>query len=171
MGRLDIVRHSNSKAHRDVAELMKSQRSLNFTSNRVLNALKTIDSKMAVLTASSSIPLAFHDKVSPAIRSHFSDSTIAQNYHSASTKATCMLKLAVASFLIDKLVDAMKMHPFSLSTDGSNDTGLEKMNPVSIRIFDVERSKVITKFLHMCPSTDGRAETLFSNIDSNLQSF
>ena len=62
----------------------------------------------------------------------------------------------------------MKTHPFSLSTDGSNDTGLEKMNPISIRVFDEEESKVITKFLHMCPSTDGRAETLFSNIDSKL---
>lgn len=170
MGRLDVIRHSNSKAHRDIAQLMKRQRSLNFPSTHVSSALKIIETelKMAVLTASSSIPLAFHDRLSPAIRSCFSDSTIGQNYHSASTKATCMLNLAVTPFLINKLADTMKSRPFSLSTDGSNDTGLEKMNPISVRVYDVERSKVVTKFLHMCPSTDGRAETLFSNIDCKL---
>ena len=58
----------------------------------------------------------------------------------------------------------MKSHPFSLATDGSNDTWLEKMNIISIRV-DEDSSKIVTKFLHMCPSTDGRAETLFANID------
>lgn len=171
MGRLDVIRHTKSKAHKDVVERMKGQRSLSFhTGSDVSSGLKTIEAelKMAVLAAASSIPLAFHDKLSPAIRSCFSDSTIGKNYHSASTKATCMLNLAVAPSLINKLLDTMKCHPFSLSTDGSNDTGLEKMNPISIRVFDEERSKIVTKFLHMCPSTDGRAEALFSNIDSKL---
>lgn len=172
MGRLDIIRHSTTKGHRDVAHQMKSQTSLvTFTtSTDTAGSKKTIEAEliMAVLTASSSIPLAFHDKLSPAIRSCFSDSAIGKNYHSASTKATCLLNLAVAPFLIDNLLDVMKSHPFSLSTDGSNDTGIEKMNPISIRVFDEELSKVVTKFLHMCPSTDGQAQTLFSNIDSKL---
>ena len=92
---------------------------------------------------------------------HPHDSTIGKKYHSASTKATCMLNMAVAPLLINKLVFTMRSHPFSLSTDGSNDSGIENMNPMSIRVFDEERSKVITKFLHMCPSVDGRAETVF----------
>lgn len=96
---------------------------------------------MAVLTASSSIPLAFHDRLSPAIRSCFSDSKIGNNYHSAST---CMLNLAVAPFLVSKLLDSMKSHPFSLSTDGSNDSGIEKMNTTSIRLFDEGSYKVFT---------------------------
>ena len=45
-----------------------------------------------------------------------------------------MLNMAVAPFLINKLVDTMRSHPFSLSTDGSNDCGIEKMNPMSIRV-------------------------------------
>lgn len=83
---------------------------------------------MAVLAATSSIPLAFHDRLSPAIRSCFGDSVVGQHYHSASTKATCM---AVAPFLTNKLLDIMKSHPFSLATDGPNDSGIEKMNPIS----------------------------------------
>ena len=137
MGRLDVIRHSKTKVHRYIVVQIKAQQSLNFsTSADVSTSLKTIDSelKMAVLRASSSIPLAFHDKFSPALRSCFGDSTVGKKYHSASTNATCMLNMAVAPFLINKLVDTMRNHPFSLSTDGSNDSGIEKINPMSIRV-------------------------------------
>ena len=90
---MDVIRHSRSKGHRDVADQMRSQRSLlNFTSHEAASGKKTIEAelKMAVLTASASIPMAFHDKLSPVIRSCFSDSVIGSNYHSASTKATCL---------------------------------------------------------------------------------
>ena len=52
--------------------------------------------KMAVLCAHSNIPMAFHDKLSPAIRSQFTDSKVADKYCSTSTKAMCMLNGAVA---------------------------------------------------------------------------
>ena len=73
--------------------------------------------------------MAFHDLLSPTVNKVFSDSKIASKYHSASTKATCMLNIAVAPMLVHNLVERMKIQPYSLSTDGSNDTGLEKMNP------------------------------------------
>ena len=65
---------------------------------------------MTVLTASSNIPLVFHDKLLPMIRSIFPDSRIALDYHSASTKATCMLNLTVAPILVQNLVENMKSH-------------------------------------------------------------
>ena len=52
--------------------------------------------QMAVLTASSNVPLAFHDHLSPTIKKVFPDSKIASKNHSASTKATSMLNEAVA---------------------------------------------------------------------------
>jgi len=58
-------------------------------SSESLNKL-TAELKMAVFTATSNISMAFHVKLSPAIRSVFSDSAVASNYHSGSTKATCM---------------------------------------------------------------------------------
>jgi len=42
--------------------------------------------KIAVVAAASNIPLAFHDRLSPTIRSIFSDSKLATKYHSASTQ-------------------------------------------------------------------------------------
>ena len=56
----------------------------------------------------------------------------------------------------------MKIHPFSVSVDGSNDTGLEKMNPMTIRIYDVNDGKIVTKFLDMCPTSSSTAEAIYS---------
>ena len=39
----------------------------------------------------------------------------------------------------------MAQSPFSLMEDGSNDAGLEKMFLISIRIFDVNFNRIMTK--------------------------
>jgi hypothetical protein len=124
--------------------------------------------QMAVLTASSNVPLAFHDNLSPTIRRVFPDSKIASKYHSASTKATCMLNETVAPMLIEDLLQSMNLHPFSLSVDGSNDEGLEKINPLTVRIFYINANRIVTRFLDMCTSSSATAEGIFTAIDAKL---
>ena len=85
--------------------------------------------QIAVLTASCNVPLAFHDQLSTILRSIIPDSKIAAKYHSTSTIATCMINLAIAPALKMDVIETMKAHPFSVSIDGSNDTGLEKITP------------------------------------------
>ena len=46
-------------------------------------------------------------------------------------------------------VEAMKNKPFVIAVDGSNDMGLEKMNPMTVHHFD-ETQDVVTQFLDMC---------------------
>jgi len=123
MGKRELIKHTEIQSHKDQTKTFQSQArlqfstpSLNETQQRMIAELK-----MAVLTASNNIPLAFHDKLSPTIRSVFPDSKVASNYHSASTKMICLLNLAVAPLLMEELVESMKTQPFSLSTDGSND--------------------------------------------------
>ena len=41
-------------------------------------------------------------------------------------------------------------YPYSLLTDGSNDVGFDKMNPVTVRIFDIGLGKVESRFRDMC---------------------
>lgn len=65
----------------------------------------------------------------------------------------------------------MQNSPYSLATDGSNDNGLLKMNPLTVRIFDVNLGKVKTSLLDMCVSKGGTAEELFSAIDNCMSSF
>ena len=82
--------------------------------------------KMAVLMSCFNIPLTFHYHLSPFIRSTFSDSRVAEKYHAASTKAMCMLNYAIAPLLKQHLIEYMKVHPFSVAVDGSNDNSLLK---------------------------------------------
>ena len=62
----------------------------------------------------------------------------------------------------------MKVHPFSISIDGSDDTGLQKMNPITVRIYDVDRNKLVTRFLDMCTSTTATDEGIYRALDSKL---
>ena len=80
----------------------------------------------------------------------------------------CMLNLAIAPALKKDLVENMKIHPFSVSIDGSNDTALENMNPMTIRIYNVNHGKIVTQFLVMCTSTSANAEAICGVMDETL---
>ena len=85
-------------------------------------------------------------------------------YNSGRTKTTAILNEALAPHCQD--------HPYSVSTDGSNDTGIQKMNPVSIRLFDINTSKtVLNHFYNMC-LTEGehgaKAFRIFEAIEANF---
>ena len=43
----------------------------------------------------------------------------------------------------------MTQCPFSFTLDGSNDIGLQKMYPVTVRIFDINFNRIMTKSFHM----------------------
>lgn len=163
MGKQDVTKHCHTQSHRDQARALQSQARINFNAPESSEALNRIvaELKIAVLTASSNIPMAFHDMLSPTLSKVFPDSKIACKYHSASTKATCMLNLAVAPILVENLLQQMRTHPFSLSTDGSNDTGLQKMNPATVRIYDINENCIVTRFLDMCPSGSSTAAALY----------
>ena len=122
--------------------------------------------KIALLCAHQNIPIAFHDKLSPAIRSQFGDSKVAAQYHSASTKTMCVLNGAMAPSLLSELVGKMKVSAFSIMVDGSNNSGLEKMNPITVQIFDV--NSVNTYFLDMCPTASSTAQEIFNGMNGKL---
>ena len=92
---------------------------------------------LATLLANQNIPLAFANNLSPLPSDIFPDSKIAKKYTFAATKTTCMISASIAPYFQRELVSVIKSHPYSLLADGSNDVGLDKMNPVTVRIFDV----------------------------------
>ena len=85
----------------------------------------------------------------------------------------------------------MQAQPFALATDGSNDNGIEKMNPLTVRFFDMESKLVVTRLLDMCLTTGkvyyytgfyvllticlgpqaGTAQCIFDKIDETLTSY
>lgn len=101
---------------------------------------------MSVLMAAENIPMTFHDKLSPFICQSFSDSRTASKYRSRTTKTTWMLNGAFTPHLLTSLTDAMKVQPFPMSINGSNDTGLEKLNPMMVRTFDIMSEELSIDF-------------------------
>ena len=69
-----------------------------------------------------------------------------------------------------ELIRQMNSGPYSLGTDESNDkSGIKKLNPVLIRLFDDNKGKVSAQLLDMGACKKGTAEALFNNIDSILR--
>jgi hypothetical protein len=111
------------------------------------------------------LPLSTADHLGPLFKEIFPDSKIALSYASGRTKTSAVLNVAMGPHCHKYVVEHCKTHPFSLGIDGSNDTGVEKMNPVTIRIFDVNSSKVVTsQFFDMCITSGedgGKAAAIF----------
>ena len=91
--------------------------------------------------------------------------------HAKQKRLPSSMKLLLHIF-VNILFNICKTHPFSLGTDGSNDTGLEKMNRVCLKILDVNRSKKVTSHsLNMC-LTSGKnasiAACIFDKINEKV---
>ena len=67
----------------------------------------------------------------------------------------------------------MQNRPFSICNDSSSDSGIKKMNPVCVNIFDANNSlEVQTKFYDMCIVNTGvecsKSETLFNAVNDKF---
>ena len=77
-------------------------------------------------------------------------------------ETTCTLNESKRPTLESMIADV-----YSLSTDGSNDTDLEKMNLLTAKLYDVNTSQVVTNFIDMCCTTGptgGQASSIFDKI-------
>ena len=170
-GKKDVLDDLETTGHKSRTKASQSETKINFcaTSNdSLLGKEKSVEGTMSVLTATKNIPLAFCDKLPPAIYQSFSDSPTACKYRSQATKATCMLNGAVAQYLLTSLMDAIKVQPFSISTDRSNNTRLDKMNLMIIRIFDINLGRVVNGFLSMCIANGASTEIIYNAMDAIL---
>ena len=113
----------------------------------------------------NNIPLALADELTPLFRDVFHDSPIAKGFSSRRMKTACLINGAIAPFYHNQLLEKMKSGPFSLSIDGSTDTGIEKMNPLTVRVFD---ATVSCQFLDMCMSSSSTAEGIFCAMQDAL---
>ena len=89
----------------------------------------------------------------------FPDSDIAKSYASHRTKTTCIVNGAIAPSYQQGLVERMRVKPFSITIDGSSEIGLEKTNPLTVRVIS-DSGVIHTKLLDMCMSSNSTAEEM-----------
>ena len=125
-----------------------------------------------VMLAHHNAALCHADHTGPMQRKNFPDSEVVKYYHCAQMKTACVLNYALAPHLIDELVANMKQEPYFLSVDASSDTGLSKMNPFTVRIYNVNRKAVSQKFLDLCLTTGvdaSKSKEVFEAINDTLE--
>ena len=124
--------------------------------------------KVAILLVKNNVPIALSDELTPLFHDVFPDSEIAKKFSSRHTKTACIINGAIAPRYQQQLVGCMKKDPFALAVDGSNDSGVEKMNPLTVRLFDNTSGTVCTRLLDMCMSSSATAEADVSKMDEAL---
>ena len=94
----------------------------------------------------------------------FPDSDIAKKYGCAATKTAAIINYAIAPSLHSTLIDYLQHNPFSLAIDGSSGTGSENMYPLVVRIYDVNKGEICSRFWKMCMVSDCSAEGIFTQV-------
>ena len=76
----------------------------------------------------SNLPLSVMDKFTKVVKIAFPDSEIASKFHCGRSKASCLVDLKESAAIhVVQLADRMKVGPFTVSTDESNDRGSTKL--------------------------------------------
>ena len=176
-GLKDVTDHCKKETHKSNVAASKTQSSMtSFIKSKESNLDKQVLNAEVMVTnflVQHNIPLLTADHLSSLFKTAFPDSKIAQKYSSRRTKTTAMINKSFAPHCIEYIAEHCKHNAYSVGTDGSNDTGLEKMNPICVKIFDVKRSKTVTNhFLDMCLTSGtncSTAEGIFTAIDEAFE--
>ena len=86
------------------------------------------------------------DHLGQLFKNIFPDSQIACSYACAKSKTFCIINKAFQPYYHKQIIGCCKSHSFTVGHDGSNDTGVQKMNPIAVRIFDTNRSNTNDAF-------------------------
>ena len=104
------------------------------------------------------------------IRNEFKGSEVAQSFSCSRTKTAAIVN-CLGDHFFEKLKLDMQNMPYSLMLDVSNDNGIQKMFPITVRIFDETFSRIMTKFFDM-NLLEGRdastADVMFESVDNVL---
>ena len=126
--------------------------------------------KMVMMLVQHNSFFNISDHLSSLIRNEFKGSAVAEHFSCSRTQVAATVN-CLGDHFFENLVTDMQNLPYSLMLDSSNDNGLEKMFPVTVRIYDVNFGRVLTKFLDM-NLLEGRdastAEAMFQSVDELL---
>ena len=168
-GYRDVERHIKGTVHqsksRDVSQSAKITNTFISEKDGMCNKVISAEVKFAAFMLEHNLPIATADHAGPLFRSMFPDSKIATYYGAARTKTTSIINRALAPEFATSVADLVRKQPFTLSLDGSNEQEEQKLVPLTVRVFDPDLGKVVSRFLHMCLCSSGTAQAYFDKVE------
>ena len=171
-GKSDIKQHESSKKHKENAKSVVRTKS--FFCQPSDNTPPSIKAEVAMTMMLIQHNTFFNtsDHLPPIINRQFSECDAGREYKCRRTKTAAIVN-CIGDEFFEHLKSNMQNSPYSLLLDASNDTGIEKMFPITVRIFDVNFSRIMTHFFDMNLLTgraSSTAEVMFDSIDAQLTS-
>ncbi|XP_013858856.1 uncharacterized protein LOC106514241 [Austrofundulus limnaeus] len=171
-GRNDVRQHEKSVKHKRGLEAQKHAQAMSpFVTRNATEADQVINAevKMAMLCAKNNVAFAFCDDFNKCVAEMFPDSAIARKYSAGKTKATQLIKGAIAAELDDELAKTCRSQPFSLMCDESNNRKTDKQFVILARLYDEATLQVATRFMEMPVCNVGNAENLYEKLSEALR--
>ena len=177
-GLKDVKDHCSKPSLLQAHSSVKKQSRLpsSFTGEKTSKQQKGLYAEVMVsnITVQHNLSISAADHLGQLFKNIFPDSQIASSYACSKTKTFCIINKAFQPYYHKQTIDYCKNHPFTVGHDCSNDTGVQKMNPIAVRIFDINQSKTVSEYFYSMCLTDGenagRAYNNFEKIDSIFQS-
>jgi hypothetical protein len=169
-GIYDIKVHVKSQTHSTRGALMEGQQTLDIFRNKNLQSIRA-ECYMVSYIIEHNLPLLASDHLSDIIKKIVRELTGTNaEFGCKRTKATCITK-EMARECKSSLVESLKKTPyFSVSTDGSADTGFKKqLYPVLVRYYNSEMQKIVTEVLDIPKMVvDSTGKNIFDLLDEVL---
>ena len=161
-----------TKKHSDLAKIFESanQTRIPAASSRkdtLPDQVMAAEIYLSTFLVEHNIPFLAADHFNKLCKVMFPDSKIADNFASARTKTTAIVKYALAPTLNDEVVKCCRTRPFTLLCDGGNDQTDRKYFGIMVRYWD---QQPMTRFLCMPVCNIATAVSLFAAIEQEFDS-
>ena len=174
-GQHDIKRHVNSESHKSHCASTSGPQITNFftaavtkddAKGKLEDDITKAEATLCRVIGHCNMPMATADMLTQCVKFMFPDSKIAAGMKCGRNKSTAVIK-AIAQDTKHSLRARMKRGPFTISTDGSNDSD-SKLYPIVIRC--VSDSGLVCSELLSIPVCDGPAtrENIFKLLNKEL---
>lgn len=170
-GKKDVQRHVQGTEHTRLSKIVNSCQTLTEFMPDKKSQEKVINAEVLFTgyILEHNLPFEASSHAGPLLRIMFPDSDIAKKYGRSATKTSAIIKYAMAPFFHDPLIEHLRQNPFSLAIDGSSNTGTKSMYPMIVRVYDVSRGEIRSKFWRMCLISDCSAEGIFTEVSKAFQ--
>ena len=166
-GLLDVKRHIGGSQHQKLAKDVAASTSIDTFYVSGSTEVEKVTNAEVLFTGfilEHNLPFECSSHAGPLFRKMFPDSKIAAKYGCAATKTACIISHAIAPSLHFHLLDLLRAEPFSLSVDGSSDTGTESMYPLVVKVYDINRGEISSLFWNMALISDCSAAGIFQKV-------